>query len=220
MEPRENQKGGFAKFMNKVYQIIILNIITFFTIIIGLGIFSLLPALVTLVAMLKNADDDTILGMIKLYFRTFKKIYWKASCVFIFFGVLIFLGAFSVFYFYCWLLESTNLGYVICYYVVLFTEAIFILALINACFMMVYYPHLKWIKVIKYAFQTMLVVAFRMILIFMLLIGSIYLGILFVFAVPLFSIALFMWIALKLLDEPYTKLIPEGYSTLNPYQCK
>ena len=60
MEPRENQKGGFAKFMNKVYQIIILNIITFFTIIIGLGIFSLLPALVTLVAMLKNADDDTI----------------------------------------------------------------------------------------------------------------------------------------------------------------
>lgn len=220
MQSGENKKGGFARFMNKVYQIIILNIITFFTIIIGLGIFSLLPALVSLLAMLKNADDDTILGMIKLYFRTFKKIYWKAFSVFLFFGVLIFLGAFSVFYFYCWLLESTHLFYVICYYVVLFAEAIFILALINSCFIIVYYPHLKWIKVIKYAFQTMLVVAFRMIILFMLLIGSIYLGIVFVFAVPLFSISLFMWIALKLLDEPYTKLIPEGYSTLNPYQCK
>lgn len=219
MGEKENKKGSFARLMNKVYQIIILNIITFFTIIIGLGIFSLLPALVSLLAMLKNADDDTIGGMIKLYFKTFKKIYFKTLTVFFVFGILIFLGAFSVFYFYCWLLESTSLFYVICYYVVLFTEAIFILAFINSCFIIVYYPHLKWIKVIKYAFQTMLIVALRMIMIFMLLIGSIYLGILFVFAVPLFSISLFMFIALKLLDEPYSKLVPEGYSTLNPYQC-
>ena len=58
------------------------------------------------------------------------------------------LDAVSIFYFYCWLLESTVFYYVIAYYVVLLVELYFILALINSCFIMIYYPHLKLFKVV------------------------------------------------------------------------
>lgn len=219
MEEQPKPKKSFASFMNKVYQIIILNIITFITIVLGLGIFSLFPALVSLLAMLKNGNDETFIGMFKLYFRTLKKIYWKAFSVSLVFFVLLFLGAFSTFYFYCFTLESTNIFFALAYYLMLFVEAVFLLATINANFMIVYYPHLKFFKIIKYAFKTLLVVTLRALIIFILLIGAVYLGVLFVPALPIFLISLFMFICLKLLDKPYTKLIPKDKKTLNPYDC-
>ena len=219
MEEQPKPKKSFASFMNKVYQIIILNIITFITIVLGLGIFSLFPALVSLLAMLRNSNDETFIGMLKLYFRTLKKIYWKAFSVSLVFFVLLFLGAFSTFYFYCFTLESTHIFFALAYYLMLFVEAVFLLATINANFMIVYYPHLKFLKIIKYAFKTLLVVTLRALIIFILLIGAVYLGVLFVPALPIFLISLFMFICLKLLDKPYTKLIPKDKKTLNPYDC-
>ena len=215
---KENSKRGFSKIINFIYRLTILNIITFLTIVLGLGIFSFLPALVSLVVLLQYPEEDTIGRMIKLYFRVFKKIYFKAELVFFIFAGLIFLDAVSIFYFYCWLLESTAFIYVIAYYVVLFVELYFILALINSCFIMVYYPHLKLFKVIKYSFNTIFVVMLKMVFILLLLIGTIYLSIVFVPALPLVSISLFMFLSYKLLDEPYKKLIPNGYQMLSPYE--
>lgn len=215
---KENSKKGFSKTINFIYRLTILNIITFITIVLGLGIFSFLPALVSLIVLLQYPEEDTIGRMIKLYFRVFKKIYFKAELVFLVLASLIVLDAVSVFYFYCWLLESAAFYYVICYYVVLFVELVFILALINSCFIIVYYPHLKVIKVIKYSFKTIIAVMLKMIFIFLLLIGTIYLSIIFVPALPLISISLFMFCAYKLLDEPYKKMVPKGYEILSPYE--
>lgn len=214
----ENSKKGFSKTINFIYRLTILNIITFITIVLGLGIFSFLPALVSLVVLLQYPEEDTIGRMIKLYFRVFKKIYLKAELVFLILISLIFLDAVSIFYFYCWLLESTEFIYVIAYYIVLFVELFFVLALINSCFIIVYYPHLKLFKVIKYSFNTIFVVMLKMVFVLLLLIGTVYLSIVFVPALPLVSISLFMFCTYKLLDEPYRKMVPEGYQMLSPYE--
>lgn len=215
---KENSKKGFSKTINFIYRLIILNIITFITIVLGLGIFSFLPALVSLIVLLQYPEEDTIGRMIKLYFRVFKKIYFKAELVFLILASLVVLDAVSIFYFYCWLLESSAFFYVIAYYVVLFVEIYFILALVNSCFIIVYYPHLKLFKVIKYSFNTIVAVMLKMVFIFLLLIGTIYISILFVPALPLISISLFMFCAYKLLDEPYKKMVPKGYNILSPYE--
>ena len=214
----ENSKKGFSKTINFIYRLTILNIITFITIVLGLGIFSFLPALVSLVVLLQYPEEDTIGRMIKLYFRVFKKIYLKAELVFLILISLIFLDAVSIFYFYCWLLESTAFVYVIAYYIVLFVELFFVLALINSCFIIVYYPHLKLFKVIKYSFNTIFVVMLKMVFVLLLLIGTVYLSIVFVPALPLVSISLFMFCTYKLLDEPYRKMVPQGYQMLSPYE--
>lgn len=215
---KENSKKGFSKTINFIYRLTILNIITFITIVLGLGIFSFLPALVSLIVLLQYPEEDTIGRMIKLYFRVFKKIYFKAELVFLILASLVVLDAVSIFYFYCWLLESSAFFYVIAYYVVLFVEIYFILALVNSCFILVYYPHLKLFKVIKYSFNTIVAVMLKMVFIFLLLIGTIYISILFVPALPLISISLFMFCAYKLLDEPYKKMVPKGYNILSPYE--
>lgn len=215
---KENSKKGFSKTINFIYRLTILNIITFITIVLGLGIFSFLPALVSLIVLLQYPEEDTIGRMIKLYFRVFKKIYFKAELVFLILASLVVLDAVSIFYFYCWLLESSAFFYVIAYYVVLFVEIYFILALLNSCFIIVYYPHLKLFKVIKYSFNTIVAVMLKMVFIFLLLIGTIYISILFVPALPLISISLFMFCAYKLLDEPYKKMVPKGYNILSPYE--
>lgn len=215
---KENSKKGFYKTINFIYRLTILNIITFITIVLGLGIFSFLPALVSLIVLLQYPEEDTIGRMIKLYFRVFKKIYFKAELVFLILASLVVLDAVSIFYFYCWLLESSAFFYVIAYYVVLFVEIYFILALVNSCFIIVYYPHLKLFKVIKYSFNTIVAVMLKMVFIFLLLIGTIYISILFVPALPLISISLFMFCAYKLLDEPYKKMVPKGYNILSPYE--
>lgn len=215
---KENSKKGFSKTINFIYRLIILNIITFITIVLGLGIFSFLPALVSLIVLLQYPEEDTIGRMIKLYFRVFKKIYFKAELVFLILASLVVLDAVSIFYFYCWLLESSAFFYVIAYYVVLFVEIYFILALVNSCFIIVYYPHLKLFKVIKYSFNTIVAVMLKMVFIFLLLIGTIYISILFVPALPLISISLFMFCSYKLLDEPYKKMVPKGYNILSPYE--
>ena len=215
---KENSKKGFSKTINFIYRLIILNIITFITIVLGLGIFSFLPALVSLIVLLQYPEEDTIGRMIKLYFRVFKKIYFKAELVFLILASLVVLDAVSIFYFYCWLLESSAFFYVIAYYVVLFVEIYFILALVNSCFIIVYYPHLKLFKVIKYSFNTIVAVMLKMVFIFLLLIGTIYISILFVPSLPLISISLFMFCAYKLLDEPYKKMVPKGYNILSPYE--
>ena len=101
---KENSKKGFSKIINFIYRLTILNIITFITIVLGLGIFSFLPALVSLVVLLQYPEEDTLGRMIKLYFRVFKKIYLKAELVFLIFMSFIVLYAVSIFYFYCWLL--------------------------------------------------------------------------------------------------------------------
>lgn len=215
---KENSKKGFSKTINFIYRLTILNIITFITIVLGLGIFSFLPALVSLIVLLQYPEEDTIGRMIKLYFRVFKKIYFKAELVFLILASLVVLDAVSIFYFYCWLLESSAFFYVIAYYVVLFVEIYFILALVNSCFIIVYYPHLKLFKVIKYSFNTIVAVMLKMVFIFLLLIGTIYISILFVPALPLISISLFMFCSYKLLDEPYKKMVPKGYNILSPYE--
>ena len=215
---KENSKKGFSKTINFIYRLTILNIITFITIVLGLGIFSFLPALVSLIVLLQYPEEDTIGRMIKLYFRVFKKIYFKAELVFLILASLVVLDAVSIFYFYCWLLESSAFFYVIAYYVVLFVEIYFVLALVNSCFIIVYYPHLKLFKVIKYSFNTIVAVMLKMVFIFLLLIGTIYISILFVPALPLISISLFMFCAYKLLDEPYKKMVPKGYNILSPYE--
>jgi uncharacterized membrane protein YesL len=58
----------------------------------------------------------------------------------------------------------------------------------------------------------------KMVFVLLLLIGTVYLSIVFVPALPLVSISLFMFCTYKLLDEPYKKMVPQGYQMLSPYE--
>ncbi len=206
----------FYKLMEKIYQLIILNLLTILTIFLGLGIFSLLPSLVSLVTVIKSYKKDTNFPILKGYFLTFKKCYKDAELLSIPFFGLLFLFTFNAYYFYCWLAEApNNLFFNVSYYVMIMLDIFAFTGFINAAFVCSYFPYLTFQKKFKYSFKILFAIFWKVLIMIALLIGEIYLGKLIFFSFPFILLSLYFYIIYLLIDKDYQKLIPKGYQDLN-----
>lgn len=205
----------FYKTMEKIYQLIMLNLLTILTIILGLGVFTLLPALVSLVTVIKSYKKDVQFSLFKGYFIAFKRCYKDAELLSLPFFGLIFLFTFNTYYFYCWLVEIPNIFFNIAYYLMLIIDLIVFISFINSAFVVAYFPYLSFWKKFKYSFRLLLAITWKAILMFIILIGFIFLGNLIIYAIPLILISLYFYISYLLLDNDYQRLIPNGYKDLD-----
>lgn len=205
----------FYKLMEKVYQLILLNLLTVLTIVLGLGVFTLLPSLVSLVTVIKSYKNDASFPLVKGYFLTFKTCYKDAELLFLPFLGLLFLFTFNAYYFYCWLFESPTLFFSIAYYVSLIADGIVLVGFINSAFICSYFPYLTFGKKFKYAFKILPAISWKALVMFALLILELYLSRLILFAMPLFLVSLYYYVIYLLIRNDYQKLIPSGYRDLD-----
>ncbi len=211
-----NEKSLLIKVVNKIYQLIILNIITLFSITLGLGIFSLIPSLVSMVSIIKMEEDLSFKDIIKYYYKVFFKTYKKTIILNIFFIILIGLEVINVFYYFSWLQENTTIFFIILYYLSLLIMAICVIALINSCYVFVFYPYLSNIKMIKYAFKLILVVLLRMIILFLILVAFSFIIAVAFYAGLIILLSLFFYLGYLFLKPTYLLLLPVDKNSLNP----
>lgn len=205
----------FYKTCEKIYQLVVLNMLTFIVIIAGLGVFTLFPAIVSLIVMLKSCKHENNIPLFKTYFKIFIKEYKKAELLSLFYFILVIFGIVNTYYFYCWTLESTNIILGILYYLSLVIDVIIIFTIINACFVYVYFPYLTKKKIFKYAFTLIAYIMWKFLVLLVILIGLIYLNALFIYIMPFISISLYCYCFYLLVDNDYYKIILKDKKSLN-----
>lgn len=205
----------FYRFCDRLYQLIILNVLTILLIILGLGIFSLLPALTSLILIIKSSTKDVAFPFAKLFLKGFFHIYKKAQLTFLLFLGLFLLFAFNTYYFYCFIQESDGIYYIIAYYITLIADVILLMAFINSAFVIVYFPHLTVLKTFKYSFVLLKAVTWKALVMFGMVIACLYITALFIYILPIIEISLYCYFAYLLLDTDYIKVLPQGMKSLN-----
>lgn len=216
---------NFEKFINSrifmffdfLYKIIIINILTVLTIALGLVIFSLMPAIVSLIILIRTIEPQSDFPLIKTFTNSFFKNYKRVILVSVFYLVCALILTYNTYYFYTVLQTNKSTLIVIGYYVTLVMDITLIISFINACFIMVYYPYLKNKNVIKYSFILLLIYPLKSIIAFLIVIGTLVLSAL----VPPLSIFLFISLAFYFINliyrNSYIKLVPQGRTPLDAF---
>lgn len=209
--------SGFFRFCEKLYQLIILNLLTVLMIILGLGIFSLLPALASLILIIKSSKKNNSFPFVKLFFKGFFHIYKKAQLTFLLFLGLFLLFGFNTYYFYCFINESESFYYIVAYYITLVADALLLMAFINSAFILIYFPHLTVLKTFKYSFVLLKAVTWKALVMFGMIFACLYLTALFVYILPIIEISIYCYLSYLLLDKDYNKVLPKGMKSLDAF---
>lgn len=201
------------KFFEFIYKIIVVNMITFLTIILTLGL-TIMPALTALVIVIKGIKEQEEFPLVSTYFYAYAKNFKKMIIVEIPYVLFFILYAFNIYYFYEMIQEYQGTYNEVAYYVSLIILAIAIVAFINACFVAVYFPHLNKKKIIKYSFVLLKITSWKALIMFAVMVAFVFLGALIVFAVPFILLSLYILLYNELIYTDYYKLVPQGYNSL------
>lgn len=208
--------SGFYHLIEVIYELIILNLIASVTFILGAGVISFFPTLVATIVVIKSSSRVKTFSIIKAYFKTFFKYCGKALLLSLFYLVGIILLVIITYFYYCWLAESPeNLFYGVLFYLSLFIDCVFLLAIFNAGFIFVYFPHLSYWKMVKYSFVLLKVVALKMLLLLFILITFIVLTKLFVYFAIFILFSLYIFLFNLLIKKVYTKILPKGMNSID-----
>lgn len=215
----------FEKFFNSkvfiafeyLYVIIISNLLFVLSFVLGLGIFSFMPALISLVIMLKTHDSTTEFPLLSVYVKSFMKNYWKSMKVFLLFLIGIVVFTFNTLFFYFALEESDTFFFAISFYMMLILDVVLLFAMINAAFVYVYFPNLSVKKIIKYAFLLLRVVSIQSLILVPLLIIVIAFGFWIPILALLFLVSAYVLVMDRLLRTTYQKLISDGVTSLDAF---
>lgn len=202
------------RFLEYLYKLIILNMVTFLTIVLTLGL-TLMPALTAMFVIIKGMKEQEEFPIVSTYFRAYANVFKKMIVIEILFFAFFALYSFNIYYFYEMVQEYQGLYNEIAYYVCLIILVIFIIAFINSCIVCVYFPHLSRKKNIKYSFVLLKVTALKALVMFAIMMGFIFLGVLVLFAVPFVLLSVYGYIYIELVHSDYSKLLPSGYRSLH-----
>jgi len=210
----------FYKVLELIYRLIITNLVGLLAILLGLGIFSLMSAIISMVIIVKSISTDTEFPLVTVFINSFKKNYKRVLPLSFFYLFLIALSVFNLFFFYVWFNEVGSLFYEVAFnfsiFILLFVLAMFI----NACFVYVYFPNLTNWKVIKYSFTLFRVTIIQFILMIIFLVGLFFL----VYTIPLLVIFIYISLGLYLINyslkNTYRILVVDGVESLNAFMYK
>lgn len=209
--------SGFYRFCEKLYVLIILNFISFVLIVLGLGVVTTLPVLVSLVLVLKDYKSNESFPFVKVFFKCFKDNFKKTFKLSLPYTGLICLFIFNTYYFYSWTNESSALYYSLSYYFCLFVDVLILLSFINCAFIYVYFPYLTYKKMLKYSLVLLKVLVLKMIIMLLLLVGFLYLAVLFVPFLPTILISLYIFIMNIMVSNTYSRIIAKDEKPMSAY---
>lgn len=209
----------FFSFFEFLYKLVLLNAVTVTFCVLGLFMFSFMPALIALIIIIRSVKNGNAFPLLGTYVRCFFKNYIKSFKLSVFYIMLGFVFAFNTYFFYDALLEHQGFINAVLYYTSLFVDLILILAVINACFVYVYFPNLNNRKIIKYSFILLRAIPTQALLI-TALIGAgfalLYVNILNIIFVSIFM-ALFVFVCNALIETHYAPLIADGVCPLDAF---
>lgn len=202
----------FFKFFEYLYNLIVVNMITFLTIVLTLGI-TTLPALTALALVVKGLKERDEFPIIQTYFLAYKKNFKTMMITEIPFLIFFIIYLFNFFYFHQMLEEYAGIYNEIAYYLTIVIIAVALLAFTNASIVRVFFPHLEIKKILKYSFVLMKVTLWKVIIMFVILILYTFLPreIWLTFGLPFIMLSLYYFIYIELIHSVYSKLIPQGY---------
>ena len=209
----------FFTFFEFFYRLVILNFITVLFSILGLVVFSLMPALVALIIIIRSLKGDNEFPVLTTYINAFVKNYRRVLKLSIFYLIIGLVLVFNTYFFYLGYVQNQGVINEVFYYLALFIDLVFILVFINACFICVYFPNLNNRKIIKYSFILLRAIPRQALLILLMLVGMVvilYINILNIIIIFIF-IALFIFISNLLLEKIYLSLVAAGVKSLDAF---
>jgi len=206
-------------FFEFLYQLVILNFITILFTIGGLIIFSFMGALIALIIIIRSLKSDKFFPLLRTYISAFFNNYLRVLKLSLFYLILGLIFTYNTYFFYRGLIENQIMINAVFYYLALFIDLVFILSFINACFVYVYFPNLKNLKVIKYSFVLLRVILGQaLFILFILALGLVmlYVNILNIIFIFIF-ISLFVFVVNVLLEKKYLLLVADGVIPLDAF---
>lgn len=211
-----NEKIFQSKLMeiaDTIYKLIIFNLLFILTLILGLGIFTFLVALIILVLAIKSFGERSD-SIIKTWINMVFIHGWKALKYSIVFLVLILVFGFNSIYFYLVLEGMSHWMYSIMFTCSLICLLISVAALINGAFVFVYYPNLSFKKWLKYSFTLLRLFPIQT----LYLIGSIVISILLLYTIPIILVFIYPSLSIYLYHlmtkKTYQRLVAKGVESL------
>jgi uncharacterized membrane protein YesL len=207
-------------FFDKAYIIFFTNLIFTLLTVIGLGVFTFYPALISLFIVINSALIDNEKVSVSSMFKIFRKEFFKSfkiSLVFLFSGLLF---AFNTYYFYyCFNNpEITNLFYAFSLYLTIFIDFLFIICFIHSLLIYIYFPHLTIKRILKYSVVFSLSFIKENILLMVLIIVFILISMMFFYLLPMILVGLFAFLVLLIFHKQIMKLVKDNpYLSANEY---
>ena len=199
----------------KLYKLIVLNMLFVLTFILGLGIFGYMISLIILVLGIKSLIDDKEYSIVKTWIIKVKQHYVKALKLSLFFTVIGGLMTFNTIFFYLAIEENPIMTYQIAYYTFLIIDVFLILGTINAAFVFVYFPNLDIKKILKYSFKLLQIIPVQG----LLLLTALGLTVLWIYVFPM--VLIFIWFSTAIyvfalsINKKYSTLVADGVKSLS-----
>ncbi len=201
----------FYNFLSTLYNYVIINMIWFFLSFIGLGIFTIFPAMLCVYILINTYLNEQDFPIFKTFFKVFGKIYWKAQKVFIVFFMIGIILYFNVRIYYFQVVNQITFINSIGFWITCIIILIYFLALIQVFYIFLYFPEYKTFKTIKFAFLMAIGYLFSSLLILILTIAAFFVIFLYPILFPLIFIILISaltYVSLILIKPKYQKILP------------
>ncbi len=162
----------FFEFLTKL---MIINLFWFLTTLLGIGIFTIMPASISVFILMKQLIKGSSFPILSSFWKTFIKEYIRSQKLFL---LILLIGGLLYFnvttYYYKIINENTfisNLGYILTITIILISA----ISLINLFLVYIYFPNFKTLKALKYAFIFSILFLYRSVLILIIYINIYYL---------------------------------------------
>jgi len=200
-----------------LYRLIIINLLFVLTTILGLGVFTVMPAMVSLLILVRSLNHETSFPIVSAFVQAFRKNYKRVFMLSIFYGIIAIVFVFNTLYFYLFLQETNSFIHQILFYIMLILDAVVFVASVNACFVYVYFPNLSNKKIIKYSFVLLRAIPIQSVVIFGMILGMIFVAYVMPILIVLILVSLFAYIIQLAIDKTYRRLVADGVKSLDAF---
>lgn len=204
----------FYMFFEWIYRLILVNLLFILCSLLGLVIFSIIPAFIAMTTIIKSYSSDTNFPIVKTFWHIFIKHFKQNGYLSLVFLFLFLIFIFNTYFFFLGWQEYQALINEIIFNFTLVLDGIMIVAFINAIFVRVYFPNLNTKKTIKYAFVLLRALPLPFVLTFLFLMIESIIVYYFPYFLIILGFSLLMLIVNTLVKTKYQKLVAEGVVSL------
>lgn len=197
-------------FFDNLAKIMIINLLWFFSTLIGLGIFTIMPASVCVFILVKGIIEENNFPIFTSFWKLFKKEYVRSQKLFFFIVILGCVLYFNVTAYYQKLVSYNSFISSLGYFLTIIFIFLCILALINLFLVYIYFPDFKTFKTFKYAFIFLIIFPFRSLMLLLIYIISFIIFFSFPEILPiffLFGFAFLVYLTLIILCPKYNWIL-------------
>ena len=206
MESNQMFNSKYYHTLDTLTKVAVINILWFITSLVGIGVFTFMPATVAVFVLMKEMVDKNDTPVFKPFYRIFGKEYLKSQGVFLVLLLIALILANNFITYYNQALEAQRMIFSIAFYATSFLILLYIMTLLHVFLIYIYFPHYKVFRILKFAFIVSFLFPFRTILLILFNMGFL---LIFVFIpqtsilFPLVFIGLSAYISLRVLGPKY-----------------